>query len=156
MEIKDAIIVAVILMVITVITNIARVRKKQRIGYLSNIFKDNFSFRVGILKIDHLKTFCIVIENKGNTDIVLKNIYIEIKQGNKYNKYELPNTVFDNTKELIIPNSKTGGAMMPEKDFKKIFVQDSEFKAVVVFDDGTILKSQILIIEGKKRELKAK
>ncbi len=156
MELKDVIIVAVIFIVITLIITIAKGRKKQYIGYLSNITKANFRFGVGILKIDYSNTFCIIIENKGTTDISLKDIYLEIKEGSKYNKHELPVTAYDSSKELVIPGGKSGGAMMPEKEFKKLFSQVSELKAVVVLDDNTVLRSQILLFDSKKRELKAK
>ena len=150
MEIKDAVLIVVLFAIVTLIVYFFKARKKQRIGYLVNIFNDNFNLRVGILNLDYEKTFTIAIENTGKEELIVTDIFLEIKENNKFKKYELPNTVFDKTNVLQIPSGTKGAAMMDLKSFQKIFQKESIFKAVVVLKDGTVSKSNNLIISDKK------
>ena len=150
MEITDVVLVVVLIAIFTVVVTIFKTRKKQRIGYLVNIFEKGFNLRVGVLNLDHEKTFTIAIENTGKNDLIVTDIFLEIKENNKFQKHELPNNVFDKTKELIIPSGQKGAAMMDLKSFKNIFSAETIFKAVVVLKDGTVSKSNELVISNKK------
>jgi hypothetical protein len=39
-------------------------------------------------------------------------MYLEIKEGTRYQKYELPKSSFDNSKEMVIPSGKSGAAFL--------------------------------------------
>lgn len=153
MEIKEVIFFAIGFSIFIVIIAFFKMKKKQRIGYLVNLFYDGFNLKVGILNLDYEKTFTIAIENTGNKDIIVTDIYIEIKDAGRFKKYVLPNTVFDNTNELLIPAGDKGAAMMDLKSFKKIFKAEAIFKSVVVIKNGDTVKSNNLLISGKKKEI---
>ncbi len=150
MEIKEAIYFAISFSIVVLIIALIKMRKKQWIGYLVNIFNDDFNLRVGVLNLDYEKTFTIAVENTGEKEIIVTDIFLEIKTANQFKKYELPNTVFDKSNELIIPSGEKGAAMMDLKSFKKIFQAETEFKAVIVLKDGTTSKSNELLISTKK------
>ena len=71
MEIKEVIFFAIGFSIFIVIIAFFKMKKKQRIGYLVNLFYDGFNLKVGILNLDYEKTFTIAIENTGNKDIIV-------------------------------------------------------------------------------------
>jgi hypothetical protein len=157
MEIKEAIIFVAIIMVFTVIVAILRTRSKKGIGYVSMTFHQSFHFKVGILKVDGSKSFSMVIENSSDADLVIKDIYLEIKEGTRYQKHELPNSSFDNSKEMVIPSGKSGAAFLTLKELKSFFKESTVFKAVAEDQAGKAFKSKILTydIASGKVELKS-
>jgi len=150
---KEIIIFVVGFLIFVVIIAFFKMRKKRRIGYLVNLFYDGFNLRVGVLNLDSVKTFSIVVENTGKNDVVVSDIYLEIKESGKFKKHILPNTAFDNTKELIIPAGNKGAAMIDLKSFKNIFQPETVFKAVLVIKNGDTVKSNNLLVTGKQKEI---
>jgi len=150
MGINDVIIVVILIAIFTAIVTFFKMKKKQRIGYLVNIFNDNFNLRVGVLNLDYEKTFTIAVENTSKNEIIVTDIFLEIKDAGKFKKYALPNNVFDKTNEMQIPSGKKGAAMMDLKSFKMIFNTETIFRAVIVLKDGTTSKSNDLVISKKK------
>jgi hypothetical protein len=157
MEFKEAVIFVIALMVFTVIVAILKSRSKKSIGYVSMTFHQMFHFKVGILKVDGSKQFSMVIENSSDVDVVIKDMYLEIKKGTRYEKQILPASSFDNTKEMIIPSGKSGAAFLSMKEFKKYLNGQTILKAVVEDNSDKTFKSKIMQIDpsSMKLELKA-
>lgn len=157
MELKEAIILVIVIMIFTVIVTVLKGRGKKGIGYVSMTFHELFHFKVGILKVDGSKQFSIVIENKSDSNVVIKDMYLEIKKGSRYQKQTLPVSAFDNTNKMTIPPSKSGAAFLTMKEFKKFLDGKTIFKAVVEDESGKAFKSEIMQIDPStmKLELKA-
>jgi hypothetical protein len=154
MELKGVIGFVIILAVFTLIVTLLKMRNTNKIGFVFTYFNKDYNYKVGVLKVDGSKVFGIIVENNCSTDVVLTNIYIEIKENNKFRKYILPNDVFDSTKQMIIPPNKVGAAFMEVKQFKKIFKSDSQFRTVVENSNGNKYKSTILKVSGKNKDIK--
>lgn len=144
-------------MVFTVIVAVLKSRSKKGIGYVSMTFHQFFHFKVGILKVDGSRQFSMVIENKTDADIVIKDMYLEIKEGSRYQKYELPKSSFDNSNEMIIPSGKSGAAFLSLKEIKSFFKESTVFKAVVEDQSGKSFKTKIMTYDlaSGKVELKS-
>jgi len=156
MELKEAIILVIVIMVFTVIVTILKGRGKKGIGYVSMTFHEMFHFKVGILKVDGSKQFSMVVENSSDVDVVIKDMYLEIKNGTRYEKQTLPASSFDNTKEMIIPSGKSGAAFLSMKEFKKYLNGQTILKAVAEDDSGKAFKSKIMQIDPSNMKLELK
>ncbi|PLX20065.1 MAG: hypothetical protein C0599_09815 [Salinivirgaceae bacterium] len=156
MELKEAIILVIVIMVFTVIVTILKGRGKKGIGYVSMTFHEMFHFKVGILKVDGSRQFSMVVENSSDVDVVIKDMYLEIKNGTRYEKQTLPASSFDNTKEMIIPSGKSGAAFLSMKEFKKYLNGQTILKAVAEDDSGKAFKSKIMQIDPSNMKLELK
>lgn len=153
MELRDVIIFVSIMIVFTLIVAMLKMRKKQEIGYLSMTVHKTFSLKVGVINVDGSNQFSIIIENTSESDVKIKDMFIEMKINNRYQKSVLPKSVFDTSKTMIIPPGKTGAGFIGLKEFKKLFTNETLFKAVVLDTEGNVFKSNILMIGGKKMEI---
>ena len=156
MELKEAIILVIVIMVFTVIVTILKGQSKKGIGYVSMTFHQMFHLKVGILKVDGSRQFSMVIENKSDVDVVIKDMYLEIKKGARYEKQPLPDSAFDNTKTMTIPPAKSGAAFLTMKEFKKYLNGQTILKAVAEDDSGKAFKSKTMQIDASNMKLELK
>ena len=156
MELKDVIIVVVIFALVTLIINFLRGRGSKNFGYKSMTFHELFHMKVGFQKVDGSQQFAMVIENASDQEVIIKDMYLEIKKGTRYQKQNLPASSFDSSKEMRIPNGKSGAAFLKLKEFHKLFIEESLLKAVVVDQKDKVYKSQVMIYNPKSKSLELK
>lgn len=156
MELKEAIILVLVIMVFTVIVTVLKGRSKKGIGYVSITFHQLFHFKVGILKVDGSRQFSLVIENSSDVNLVIKDMYLEIKKGTHYQKQPLPSSAFDNTKTMTIPPAKNGAAFLTMKEFKSFLDGQTTLKAAVEDESGKEFISKVMQIDASNMKLELK
>jgi hypothetical protein len=156
MELKDVITVVVIFMFFTLLITILKMRGGNKTGYKSMTFHSLFRLKVGFQKVEGSRTFCMIVDNESEQDVMIKDMYLEIKKGSRYQKVSLPAGAFDNTNIMTIPAGKSGASFVKPRDFHTLFTEDSLLKAVVEDQNGKSYKSNILVYKTKKKELDQK
>jgi len=147
MEFKDALIFVVGLAIFTLIVTLYKMRKKQKTGYLFTNFSNDYNYKVGVFKTEGVIEFAIVIDNIGQREISIIDIYVEVKESTRYKKKAFPINIYDPNNKMIIPPGKQGGALMEFKAFKNFIQEGASFKSVIIFDDNKKHKSSALKLD---------
>lgn len=156
MEFNEALYFVIGLAIFTLVVTRLKMRSKQKLGYIFTHFGNDLDYKSGVLNVDGSKVFAIVIENKGSSDVIVTDMYIEIKEGSRYKKHAFPADVFDTSNEMIIPSKKSGASFIDISDFRKMFSADADFRTVVDIKEQKSLKSLPMTISGKKKEISLK